>query len=289
LRSVLQSLTVDTSLSQLSSLARRSPFDFHRRFRSLTGETPKQYTLRLRLERAAVQLALSGASIATVALDNGFGGIEVFSRAFRRHFGQPPSRYRTGVRRLVPRGLWRRHAALTASVGPCVRLFGPAAVSTAGAPMPTLSIVREVREPRPMLFVRRRVARSEIATALAECFGKTYGHCQQEGLPMAGRPTARYYVTGPGLLTIEAGVPLAIAAPACGDIEAGELPGGPVAVAVHAGPYDDLPATHAAVERWLEARGLRSSGAPWESYITDPAEHPDPADWRTEVCWPLVS
>ena len=37
----------------------------------------------------------------------------------------------------------------------------------------------------------------------------------------------------------------------------------------------------------MESQGLASAGAPWESYITDPTEHPDPKDWKTEVCWPV--
>jgi len=39
----------------------------------------------------------------------------------------------------------------------------------------------------------------------------------------------------------------------------------------------------------MAANGVRAGGAPWESYVTDPGEHPDPADWRTEVYWPLSS
>jgi AraC family transcriptional regulator len=41
------------------------------------------------------------------------------------------------------------------------------------------------------------------------------------------------------------------------------------------------------VQAWIEANGHRAAGAPWEVYITDPADHPEPADWRTEVIWPL--
>ena len=68
----------------------------------------------------------------------------------------------------------------------------------------------------------------------------------------------------------------------------GAASGGPAAVAVHAGPYDQLGETYAALERWIEANGLRTAGAPWESYITDPTDHPDPADWRTEIYWPVI-
>jgi len=32
-----------------------------------------------------------------------------------------------------------------------------------------------------------------------------------------------------------------------------------------------------------------AAGAPWESYVTDPADYPDPADWKTEIFWPVKS
>ena len=154
--------------------------------------------------------------------------------------------------------------------------------------MPTLSITRQERAAQPILFIRRRVARAELQGMLAECFGKLFGHAQRAGLPIAGFPLARYVSTGPGLWTVEAAVPLA--APAAGeeDMQPGTLPAGPVALGVHAGPYDDLADTNAAVERWIESNGYRVAGAPWEWYVTDPGEYPNPADWRTEVYWPLM-
>jgi AraC family transcriptional regulator len=56
---------------------------------------------------------------------------------------------------------------------------------------------------------------------------------------------------------------------------------------VHAGPYDTLQEAYAALETWMESEGLPPAGPPWESYITDPGEHPDPKDWKTEVSWPV--
>ena len=287
LREVQRRLGQDLSLGALSRRAGWSPFHFHRTFRAIVGETPKQYTSRLRLDRAASQLATTDASVLQIALDAGFGGPEVFTRAFVRHFTRTPSQYRSNARR-IPIGARLPHAELAASVSPCVRLFHFAEFVEEGPRMAILSITRETRSPQPFLFIRRRAARPEIAATLAECFGKVYTYCLQHGLPLAGRPTARYLVAGPGLLTIEAGVPLSIAAEGVDDIQAGELQGGPVAVGVHAGSYADLPAANAAVERWIEEHGHQVAGAPWESYVTDPAEFPDPADWRTEVCWPLA-
>ncbi len=86
---------------------------------------------------------------------------------------------------------------------------------------------------------------------------------------------------------MQIGVPIATAAPGGGDVEAGELPGGAIAVAVHAGSYDTLGDTYAAMERWMDTNGYRPGAAPWESYVTDPAECPDSKDWRTEVHWPI--
>ena len=65
------------------------------------------------------------------------------------------------------------------------------------------------------------------------------------------------------------------------------LPGGPAATTVHAGPYETLHEAYAALETWIESNGFHPAGAPWESYITDPAEYPDPRDWKTEVSWPI--
>jgi effector-binding domain-containing protein len=66
------------------------------------------------------------------------------------------------------------------------------------------------------------------------------------------------------------------------------LPGGSTATTIQSGPYETLTEAYAALEKWIERNGLRPAGPPWEDYITDPAESPDPKDWKTEVCWPVA-
>ncbi len=152
----------------------------------------------------------------------------------------------------------------------------------------SLTITRKDFPGQPILLIRRRIARGDLSAMLAECFGALFGHGQRSGLPIAGWPLARYVAMGPGLWTVEAAMPLASPAPAAGDMQPGSLPTGPTAFAVHVGAYEQLPETHAAIERWIELQGYQAAGAPWESYVTDPAQHPDPKDWRTEVYWPLA-
>lgn len=78
----------NVSLSDLASVAGQSRFDAHRKLHALLGETPKHFTLRLRVDRAAAALVSSQASVLDIALAYGFESHEAFCRAFGRPFGQ---------------------------------------------------------------------------------------------------------------------------------------------------------------------------------------------------------
>ena len=154
--------------------------------------------------------------------------------------------------------------------------------------MPVLSFEQRELKAQPILLIRREVAQSEIAAALGQCLGAVFGHCQKNGLTMAGPPLVRYPSVSPGLLTMEAACQVTETGAGEGEIEAGTLQAGATAVALHAGPYDELRDAYAALERWIADQGLRPNGAPWEVYLTDPGEVPDPQDWRTEIYWPVA-
>ncbi len=57
--------------------------------------------------------------------------------------------------------------------------------------------------------------------------------------------------------------------------------------AIHRGPYDGLPESYQQIEKWIREQGLAVAGAPWETYLTDPGENPDPATWETEIVQPV--
>jgi len=149
---------------------------------------------------------------------------------------------------------------------------------------------------------RRKVKRSDIAATIGEVLPHIFVYAQQNGIALAGHPFTRYIEMGPGLITMEPGMRIvapeqeAISIDPAWTKSSGEaevkldtLPAGPAAVTMHSGPYDKLPDAYAAIEEWIQAQGLTPAGAPWESYVTDPSEHPDPKDWKTEVFWPLAS
>jgi len=284
-------LDEDLSLGALADQAGLSAFHLHRVFAAVAGETPKQFTSRLRLDRAAAMLLTSGDSVLNVALACGFQSHEVFCRAFRKRFGMAPSTYRerglAGTANAAKRG---EHAALVSSIGPCLGLFHIHEDGRSHKNGMAYSISKKELAPQPVLVVKRRVKPTEIAATLAEVLGHVFVHAQKNGIALAGQPFTRYLEWGPGLWTIEAGLQVAAHAGAGseGEIRPETLPGGLVATTVHSGAYDKLNEAHAAVQQWIEAEGLRAAGAPWEVYVTDPTDYPDPKDWKTEVFWPLV-
>ena len=91
------------TLAGIAKEAGLSPFHFLRTFEDLTGATPHQYLMRLRLRRAASRLLAEPTKILDVALDSGFGDVSNFNRAFRTEFGMSPRAYRhAGAQRPIP-------------------------------------------------------------------------------------------------------------------------------------------------------------------------------------------
>ena len=275
----------------LKSLARQagvSEFHLHRMMAALTGETPKQLTSRLRLGRSAAMLLGSKASVLDIALECGFQSPEVFCRAFRRRFGMTPREYRR--RRAVQAGGAVTRIELETQIAACIKFYRMEERKTPKRDEMTYTITKKAIAAQPALAVKRKVKPAEIAQNLGEMFGLVHLTAQKLGAALAGPPFARYLDCPPGLWTIEAGMPLAasVGTTEGSEVVAITLPAGPAAVTVHSGPYDKLSEAHAAIQQWIEKQGLSIAGAPWESYRTDPAEYPDPKDWKTEVVFPLT-
>jgi AraC family transcriptional regulator len=286
-------LDEEVSLAQLARQAGLSTFHLQRIFSAAVGETPKQLTLRLRLGRAAVRLLTSDDSILDVAFSCGFQSHEAFIRAFRRRLGITPSAYRKrGFVEGASAAQAKRHAALIDQVNPCVGLYHIGEQEKPGRNEMTYTIAKKVLPPQPVLVVRRRIKPADLANTLAEVLGAVFLHAQQNGIALAGQPFTRYIEWGPGVWTIEAGLPVAAhgkdSSRGEGEVRADTLPGGPTATTSHAGAYDGLFRAHAAVEQWIDAEGLLAAGAPWEVYVTDPADFPNPKDWKTDLFWPLA-
>jgi AraC-like DNA-binding protein len=78
----------------LARAARLSQAHFSREFRRSFGETPHQYLLTRRLERAAELLRNTDRSVADICLTVGLTSVGSFTTSFGRAYGMPPSSYR---------------------------------------------------------------------------------------------------------------------------------------------------------------------------------------------------
>jgi AraC family transcriptional regulator len=87
----------DLSLDELASLAKMSRSHFALMFRQLTGHTPHQYLLLVRLNHARTLIGQRNPplSLAEIAATTGFCDQAHLNRHFRRFFGTTPAAFRS--------------------------------------------------------------------------------------------------------------------------------------------------------------------------------------------------
>jgi AraC family transcriptional regulator len=82
------------SLTAIAAHAGVSPWHFHRVFSAMTGETPASYVWKRQLAEICRRLVETRQPLVALALDCGFESQATFTRAFTRHVGLSPARYR---------------------------------------------------------------------------------------------------------------------------------------------------------------------------------------------------
>jgi AraC family transcriptional regulator len=87
----------DLPLGDLAAVAGMSPHYFVDLFRASTGQTPHQFVLTQRIERARHLLGNRALSVLDVAILVGFSDASHFTRTFRRSVGATPTRYRADL------------------------------------------------------------------------------------------------------------------------------------------------------------------------------------------------
>src|SRR4029077_15857366 len=78
-------------VATLARAARLSPAHFSREFRRVFGESPHQYPLTRRLERAAALLRSTDRSVADICITVGLRSIGSFTTSFGKAYGNSPT------------------------------------------------------------------------------------------------------------------------------------------------------------------------------------------------------
>src|SRR5215468_4028458 len=89
----------ELTLIEMAQSVELSPAHFSRMFRKSTGESPHQFVLRQRVERAKEMLREAEMRVLDVAVACGFKTQQHFARVFRRIYGASPTDYRYEVLR----------------------------------------------------------------------------------------------------------------------------------------------------------------------------------------------
>lgn len=144
----------------------------------------------------------------------------------------------------------------------------------------------ETRQEQPTAVCKATLATAEIGPWLGKVYGAVAGLLAARHAGPAGPPFARYHPLGGSRFEVEAGFPASTPVEGSGDVQPSELPGGPVAVTVHTGPYDRMEPGYRALASWVTGHGGQTAGDAWEIYFSDPSTQPDPETWRTEIVQP---
>jgi AraC-like DNA-binding protein len=93
------------SVADMAAAASMSPSHFSNRFSVTFGESPHQYLLTRRLERAAALLRTSDWSVTAICFAVGWNSVGSFTTSFGRVFGLTPLAYRASF---PPAEAWLR-------------------------------------------------------------------------------------------------------------------------------------------------------------------------------------
>jgi AraC family transcriptional regulator len=282
LRYVQEHLDETLTPECLAEVANFSVYHFHRIFSGLTGESLAAHVRRLRLERAAGALRRTDRDVIDVALDAGYDAHEPFTRAFRSHFGMPPSAYRKLDEPIVfPAVLCAVHYGSDDAVSRFVALQEDSKM---------IDVRLEALPARRVLAMPHRGSYMDIGPV----FERLSAHAAERGLMGPGTTSVGIYYDDPDTVPTHSlrsyaciTVPGSIETPLDG-CELLTLEGGDYAVGVHRGPYSALHDSYAWLfGQWLPSSGREPADAPCqEVYVNDPRTTP-PADLITHICVPL--
>jgi len=93
---IFDHLDDELDLNRPAEIAWLSPRHWHRVYCAMRSETMAATVRRLRLDRAAADLALTSTAISAIAQRSGYPNVQSFTRIFRSRsiYGMPPATYR---------------------------------------------------------------------------------------------------------------------------------------------------------------------------------------------------
>jgi AraC family transcriptional regulator len=258
-------LDEELGLDVLAGLACLSPYHWHRIYHAHFGETVAATVRRLRLQRAAADLAHTDRPILKVAERAGYDSQASFTRAFNAAFGLPPAKYREVG----------SHSVFKACTPRGVHVMYDVGITTVA--------------PETLIAVEHRGSYMAIGKSFDLLFTTLAQHnLIRPDLRMVGvyldDPTSVPEAELRSQACVVVDEPMTVEAP----LLSTHIQGGDHAVLKYKGPYCDMRAAYDWLfGQWLPSSGREAADAPvFEDYLNSPRDTP-PTELRTDIYLPL--
>jgi AraC family transcriptional regulator len=254
-------------LFSLADVACLSPHHWHRIYHALHGETLAETVKRLRLHRAAGDLANGSMPVADVARRSGYDNLQSFTRIFKSVYGMPPARYRREG----------THAPFQEGGRAPVEAGYAVSIQT----MPTL--------------VATGVEHRGSFMAVGRAFDTLFATLAARGVMLPAPRLSGVYFSDPtaveeselhSVACVLGEWPAVTALP----LQRVSIECGPYAVLRHTGPYATMKSAYDWLYGdWLPQSGREPADAPVvEHYLNSPHNTP-PLALATDICLPLLA
>lgn len=124
----------------------------------------------------------------------------------------------------------------------------------------------------------------EMESAMGNAFGQLM---EVGGAKLAGPPFAIWYKWEGEEFEFDNCIPVSAAVPVSGDIKSIKTYAGRAVTVSHTGSYESTQHSWTAVGEFMGANSLEANGDPYEVYLTDPGQEPNPDKWITLLYWPI--
>lgn len=156
-----------------------------------------------------------------------------------------------------------------------------------GLPYSTLSVEETEVGETTYIMIRDTASMATISQKMGEFYGELMGYMGKMRTTPSGPPFCLYYTWENNIFDLEACIPVAKMIPVEGRIRTGTLKAGKVVKVDFMGPYEMTGYGHEVAMEWIKKNDKKVSGAPWETFITDPMSEKDPNKWLTVIYWPV--
>jgi effector-binding domain-containing protein len=137
-------------------------------------------------------------------------------------------------------------------------------------------------------FIPVVVPRPQIREVMGPGIAEVLAAIAAQGQTPAGPWLTHHLRVDPEVFDFRICVPVAEAIRPVGRVQAGELAAARVAQTVYLGPYEGLAEAWPEFRAWTATAGLTMREDIWERYVVGPESSDDPAQWCTELNWPLA-